>query len=31
MEAALIRANGRTDMTKIINIFRDYANAPRNT
>jgi hypothetical protein len=30
MGVALIRAEGRTDMTKLIGAFRDYANAPKN-
>ena len=28
MGAALIHADGRTDTTKVIHVFRDYANAP---
>jgi len=28
--AALIHADGQTDMTKAINAFRNYANAPKN-
>lgn len=28
MEAALIHADGRTEMTELIGTFRNYANAP---
>jgi hypothetical protein len=29
--AELLHAGGRTDMTKLIAAFRDFANAPKNT
>jgi len=28
--AEMFHANGRTDMTKLIAIFRNFANAPKN-
>jgi len=30
VEAELLHADGRTDMMKLIMVFRNFANAPKN-